>query len=111
MERRKWTRDQLIVCFNLYCKLPFGQLHRGNPSIMQLAKLLDRSANSVAMKLVNFASLDPTHQTRGVKGLRNTSAADRAVWAEFNSNWEALAAESELAIRALEEQQGDQDAE
>ena len=25
-----WTRDELIVAFNLYCKLPFGQMHRGN---------------------------------------------------------------------------------
>ncbi len=105
MERRKWARDELVVAFNLYCKLPFGQLHRRNPHVMQLAKLLDRGVNSVAMKLVNFASLDPTHRSRGVKGLKNASAADRAVWDEFNNDWAALAAESELAIRAMQDQQ------
>jgi predicted restriction endonuclease len=106
MARRIWTRDESIVAFNLYCQLPFGQLHSRNPQVAELAKLLDRSANSVAMKLVNFASLDPTHRTRGVSGLKNTSAMDQAVWDEFNSNWAELAAESELATRLLHEQRG-----
>jgi putative restriction endonuclease len=86
--------------------LPFGQWHQQSPRIVELAKLIDRSADSVAMKLVNFASLDPTHRGRGVSGLTNASAADRAVWDEFNENWEALAAESELAIQALRARHG-----
>jgi putative restriction endonuclease len=106
MKRRNWTRDELIVAFNLYCQLPFGQLHRQSPKVIELAKLIGRSVNSVAMKLVNFASLDPTHQARGVSGLKNASAADRAVRDEFNEDWEALAAESELAFRSLREQRG-----
>ena len=43
----------------LYHKLPFGQLHSRNPAIIALAEKLGRGANSVAMKLNNFASLDP----------------------------------------------------
>jgi hypothetical protein len=106
MARRNWTRTELIVTFNLYCRLPFGQLHRRNPQVAELAKLLDRSVNSVAMKLVNFASLDPTHQKRGVSGLKNVSAADQAVWDEFTANWAGLAAESEVATRELRAQRG-----
>jgi hypothetical protein len=101
MARRDWTRDELIVAINLYCKLPFGQLHQKNPRILELAKLLGRTPGSVAMKLVNFASLDPTHQQRGVSGLGNTSKADRQVWDEFNGNWADLAAESEKVYRTL----------
>jgi predicted restriction endonuclease len=99
MPRRNWTREELIVTFNLYCKLPFGQMHRGNPQVVQLAELLRRTPSAVAMKLVNFASLDPLHQRRGVSGLKNTSQADLAIWREFHEGWARLGAESELAYR------------
>src|SRR5258706_11315334 len=59
MSRRAWTRDELVIAFNLYCKLRFGQCHGRNPAVIQLAKVLDRSPNAVAMKLCNFASFDP----------------------------------------------------
>lgn len=26
-----WTRDELILAINLYCKIPFGKMHKGNP--------------------------------------------------------------------------------
>ena len=63
--RRDWTREELIAAFNLYCQLPFGKLHKTNPQIMQLARLLERTASSVSMKLVNFASLDPAITANG----------------------------------------------
>jgi predicted restriction endonuclease len=50
------------------------------------------------MKLVNFASLDPVHQRRNVRGLRNASRSDREIFQEFLSNWEQLAFESEQAL-------------
>lgn len=43
------------------------------------------------MKLCNFASLDPTLQARGVRGLRGASELDREVWAEFAGRWDVLA--------------------
>ena len=74
---KEWRRAELIVAFNLYCKVPFGQLHKSNPLIIQLANKLGRTPSSVAMKLVNFASLDPTHKNRGVRGLSHASTSDR----------------------------------
>ena len=53
------------------------------------------------MKLVNFASLDPLHKKRNVKGLSHVSELDRQIWGEFNSNWERLAFESEQALQKL----------
>jgi putative restriction endonuclease len=91
----------LLVAFNLYCKLPFGQLHYRNPRIVELAGLLNRTPGAVAMKLTNFAAFDPIHQQRGVKGLTNTSQGDRQVWDDFNSDWEGMAAESEKARASL----------
>jgi len=34
----KWTRAHFLVRVDLYCKLPFGQLHRGNPIIIDVAQ-------------------------------------------------------------------------
>jgi len=95
--RRNWRRDELLVAFNLYCRTAFGRLHRGNPDIIHLAQHLNRTPSAVAMKLSNFASLDPAHQARNISGLRNASAADREVFEQFETDWESLAAESEAA--------------
>ncbi len=93
-----WTRDQLLVTFNLYCRTPFGKLHKGNPDIILLAQKIGRTPSAVAMKLVNFASLDPIQQARQIRGLSNSSRADREIWNEFYTNSEQLAFESQQSI-------------
>lgn len=95
-DQKLWTRDELILAINLYCKLPFGKIHRNNPDIIKLSELIDRSANAVSYKLVNFASLDPSLQARGIKGAYNTSKLDKEIWDEFYNNWDTLPFESEL---------------
>jgi putative restriction endonuclease len=97
-----WTRNELILAINLYCKLPFGRLHRNNPEVVKLAELIGRTASSVAYKLVNFASLDPSLQARGIKGAQNTSKLDKEVWQEFYQNWEDLPFESEKLRATIE---------
>lgn len=90
-----WTRDQLKLAFHLYCQLPFGRLHQSNPEIMALAKLIGRTPSAVAMKLVNFASLDPAITGSGRVGLSGASKLDREIWAEFHADWEAMEEECE----------------
>lgn len=94
--QRLWTREELILAINLYCKLPFGKLHRNNPEIIKLATLIERTPNSVAYKLVNFASLDPSLKARGIKGASNASNLDKEIWNEFYNNWDSLPFESEM---------------
>jgi putative restriction endonuclease len=91
MERRAWTRDQLVKTLALYCQLPFGKMHSRNPAVVALASVIERTPSAVALKLVNFASLDPDLRGRGVGGMGNTSAADRSIWAEFFGRWDVLA--------------------
>lgn len=81
--------------------MSFGQMHSRNPVIIEMARVIDRTPGSVAMKLVNFASFDPAHQARGVSGLKGASRADRAIWDEFHSDWERLAFESEQRLNEL----------
>jgi putative restriction endonuclease len=98
---RQWTRDELLVALNLYHKLTFGQLHARQPAIVALAERLERSSNSVAMKLCNLASLDPALKLRGIKGLEGASALDRITWTEFHANLEETVPASEDAFRKL----------
>lgn len=98
---KPWTHDELLVAMNLYCKLPFGQLRHGNPLVIEVAGKLGRSPSSLSMKLCNLASLDPIHQTRGVKGLCCVSRADRQIWGEFQADWERLGTESEEKLQVL----------
>lgn len=89
----KWTSEQLKLAFYLYCQLPYGKMNTGNPDIIKLANIIGRSPGAVAMKLVNFASLDPSHTSTGRPGLKNTSAGDRQIWDEFHNDWEKLTVE------------------
>ena len=100
-ERTNWTRDELIIAFNLYCRTQFGRIHKANPDIIQMAKNIGRTPSAVAMKMVNFASLDPVHKERSVKGLAHGSKQDKLIWDEFNNDWEALAYESQKILFQL----------
>ena len=98
----RWTRDQLLVAFALYCRLPFGRLHSRNPEIISLAEAIVRTPAALAMKLTNIASLNPAITSTGRRGLTGASTADREMWTEMHSDWEALAIESEQAIKAAQ---------
>lgn len=100
--QKLWTRQELILAINLYCKLPFGKLHSKNPDVIKLADLIGRTPNSVAYKLVNFASLDPSLQARGIKGASNVSYLDKEIWNEFYSNWDILPFQSEQLLAKFE---------
>jgi putative restriction endonuclease len=99
MANTLWTKDQIKLAFHLYCQLPFGRIHGRNPEIISLAKVIGRTADAVAMKMCNIASLDPAIRSTGRIGLGNASALDRSVWEEFHSDWERLAEECQSLIQ------------
>lgn len=98
---KRWKRSELLIALNLYHKLTFGQMHARQPAIANVAEKLGRSPNSLAMKLCNFASLDPALKLRGIKGLAGASSLDRDVWQEFHDRLDEAAPESEQAFRKL----------
>ena len=98
----RWTRQQLLVAFALYCRVPFGELHSKNPEIIRIANAIGRTPSALSMKLVNIASLDPEITATGRRGLRNSSASDRAMWTEMQDDWELFAVESHQAMREVE---------
>lgn len=96
-----WTREHRLIALNLYWKLPFGQYDKGNKLIVEVAQKMGRTPSSLAMKLSNFASLDPVHRARGVHGLKGASKEDRETWVEFNENVSTLGPESEQVLHDL----------
>jgi len=96
--QRLWSKEESILAINLYCKIPFGQMHSRNAEVIALANIIDRSPSSVARKLGNFASFDPKLRERGVKGLENASKLDKEVWHEYMQNWDEQFIESEKLL-------------
>lgn len=105
----RWTRQQLLVAFTLYCRLPFGRLHARNPEIIRIAQAIGRTPSALAMKLTNIASLDPEITSTGRSGLKRTSAADRAMWDEMQNDWTEFAVESEQAIKSVQAEEDPSD--
>lgn len=105
MKNSNWTREQTIVAFNLYCKIPFNRVSSNHPDIIRIAKIIGRNANSVKMKIGNFGSFDPELKRRGIVGLANASKLDKEIWDEFNNDWEKLVFESELLIAKFNEKE------
>ncbi len=93
-----WTREELILAMNLYVKIPFGKMYKTNPQIIELANLIGRTPSSVTLRLTNFASHDPYHQARGVKGMTGSSKDAKAIFNEFINNWDNLLFESEQIL-------------
>lgn len=99
---RLWTREEFILTLNLYYKLPFGRLNHSTKEVRELAKLLGRSDNSIALRLVNFAACDPYILATGRHGMEDGRKQCQPYWDEFNEDREALLYESEKILAKLE---------
>lgn len=101
MERKLWTREEEIVVFNLYCKIPFNKSSKSHPKVIEIANLIDRTPSAVNMKIGNFGRFDEKLRKNNISGLKNGSKLDEVIWNEFNENWDKLAYESEIILQAL----------
>ncbi len=98
MEKNNWTREETIIAFNVYCKIPFKSSSKTNPIVIKHANIIGRSPSALNMKIGNFGRLDPELKKQGITGLINGSKLEEEVWNEFNGDWENLAFESEELI-------------
>jgi HNH endonuclease len=85
-----WSREELILAFDLYCRIPFKVTKANNPAVRALAGLIHRTPASIARKLGNFGAFDPELHKRNISGLSHTSKLDRQVWDEFHNDWSGL---------------------
>lgn len=98
-----WTREELLVAFMLYSKIPSRKFDDNNNEIIYYANLIGRTPAALAMKLSNISSLNPYLKKSGRKGLTNTSINDRKLWQEMSDNTEIFINECQKAMSTLED--------
>lgn len=86
-----WTKEEHILAFSLYCKTPFSKINASYPPVKELAMILGRTNGSVAMKLANFARLDPDLKAKNISRLTRGAKGEEEIWNEFQDNWDELA--------------------
>ena len=104
--RKNWTREELIEALELYSRTSFGRIDAKNPEIVALASELGRSVGAVALKLANFANIDPTLDR---KGFSNHGKLDEIVWNEFFDDVELVLRQDQLqsaGVKYVPEPQG-----
>lgn len=103
-----WSKEETIIAFNVYCKIPFKSSSKTNPVVIKYANIIGRSPSALNMKIGNFGRLDPELKKLGITGLVNGSKLEEEVWNEFNGNWEKLAFESEELIAQFQNKKIDE---
>ena len=95
MKRILWTDDEMILALDLYFKLPFGRLNHTTPEVIDLANMIGRTNNSVALRLSNYAACDPYILNSGRHGM--SSGVDRCqpYWDKYSENREKLFLDAE----------------
>lgn len=101
MPRRLWTRDELILALSVYFQLPFGRLNHTTPEVKDLARLINRTDNSAALRLVNFAACDPYIINSGRTGMTSGISVCKPIWDEFSSDRERLFSEAQRIKASL----------
>ena len=97
-KRNNWTREEIVLAFDLYCKIPFSKISKTNKEIIELAKLIGRSPSAVGLKMANLARFDKELQSRNVSGMSHGSRLDEEIWNEFCNNWEELSYQAQQIL-------------
>lgn len=98
--RKNWSTEELILALRLYYNIPFSKIHFSHKEIRELSKIINRTPSSIALKLVNFARLDPDLKKREISGMRHGSKADEEIWYKYYGKWDVLAYKSEQILAA-----------
>lgn len=93
-----WSKEETIIAFSVYCKVPFKNSSKTHPIIIKYAKILGRTPSALNMKVGNIGRLDPSLKEKGITGLVHGAKMEQEVWDEFYNNPEKLAFESERLI-------------
>ncbi len=104
---QKWSREETILAFELYCRTPFGKIHSRNQDIVDLALLLRRSPGSVSLKMSNLAHFDPSLRARDIAGMAHCSKLDGEIFEEFYRNMSELTQQALSIKRSLGDRDND----
>ena len=88
---RSWTREEDLAV--LYVKLA----RKERSAIGILAKAMNRTEASIAMRKGNFDSLDPA----AGRGLSNAASQTKSIWQEYQDNPQLVRREARKAFQAV----------
>lgn len=86
--RHRWSREDVLIAYALYCVTPFNRITPANPVIRQVAEKQGLSLASLVMRMKNFQGLEG-------KGLSHVAKLDKELYEEFCHDWGELAFEAE----------------
>ena len=79
-----WTREETIIAFNVYCKIPFKDSNKNHPMIIKYANIIGRSPSALNMKVGNLGRLDPKLKEKfspdQVEQIMDGETPDGKVW-------------------------------
>ena len=81
---KRWTREDVIIAYALYCVIPFSKVNNSNQTIKDAAEVMGRSPTSLKMRICNLAALDPDFLATGRAGLSSVAKLDQEVFDEFS---------------------------
>lgn len=94
---------RINTCFQLVFEITIWKNAHSNSEVIHMSRILGRTVSSIAIRLTNFASCDPYHQNRGVKGMIGGLRQCQPIWDEFSQNRSDLIFESEEILASKEQ--------
>lgn len=91
MDRKSWSREDIIIAYALYCVTPMSKINTSNKAIQEVAKLIGASVGSLNARMQNFRAVD----LRQTSSLGRIAKMDRAIFEEFQHDWGALSLQAE----------------
>lgn len=101
IKNANWTRDELLVALYVYSQIIFKKSNKDNPFIIKYATMLGRTPAALNMKVGNIGSCDKELKEKGIVGLTHPGQATIDLWAEFQTDPNRIAYESEVAVAKL----------
>lgn len=80
---QKWTYEETCMAFALYFLIGPSKADGRNPDVQALARTLDRSPASVALKITNIAAFDINRTAQGRVGMSHGSKLDAGMWEDY----------------------------
>lgn len=100
-ERRTWSYEDSVVACALYAVTPYSKIASTNPKVIEVAQKIGHTPGSLAMRMTQYASLDPVGLAKGHVGFDSATRQDKQVWAEFQKNWKSVMERAEAIVGPL----------
>lgn len=92
----KWSREETILAYDLYCRMSFGKISQENSDIKELAALLGRTPGAVSLKMQNLAHCDPELRKRNIIAMAHCSKLDVEIFEQFCNDWTELSYQAQI---------------